>query len=808
MLILNPQILLPPSQILLKITPKLFFSTTTAPWTHHSTILHHCTSPQSLTQLKQSHASAILHNLLHQSPSITASLMLSYANFNLSSFSQSLFNETPYKQKAFLWNTLIRSYSITSHYGKAFKVYNGMISKGVAPDDHTFPFVLKVCKEVKEFDKGREIHGMSVKLGFDGDVFVGNTLVSLYAGSDVWDAQKVFDEMLERDIVSWNSIIVAFSDNGWFEAALDWFFKLKSSSGLQPNSVSVVSVLPVCAELGEEEVIEVIHGYVLKAGFGTHSTVCNALVDVYCKCGKLEDSKLVFDEMVKRNVVSWNAIIAGFSRKGHSRQAFCMFRSMVAENEKPDSVTISSLLPVLAELKFSDLGKEAHGYSIRRHMTSDVFVTNSLIDMYAKSGHTREASNLFYKMDCRSVVTWNTMISNFAQNRLEVEAINLLGEMQAHGATPNSVTYTNVLPACARIGNFRPGKQIHAMSIRKGFSIDLFISNALTDMYAKCGYLTLARNIFDTSLRDEVSYNILIVGYSQSEQCSESLHLFSEMKAIGLKHDEVSYMGVLSACANLSAIKQGKEIHGLLVRKLFHSHLFVANSLLDLYTKCAQLGYARRVFDQTSNKDVASWNTMILGYGMQGELDIGIKLFDEMRYEDVKYDAVSYIAILSICSHGGLVEKGMKYFEEMIAKDLKPTCMHYACLIDLLGRAGFLEKAAEVVRGLPIEPDANVWGALLGASRVHGNIELARWAAEHLFVLKPEHSGYYLLLSNMYAEVGEWNEANRIREMMKSRGTKKNPGCSWVEVNNRVHAFVVGESLTPEPSISQDLLVY
>jgi len=416
--------------------------------------------------------------------------------------------------------------------------------------------------------------------------------------------------------------------------------------------------------------------------------------------------------------------------------------------------------------------------------------------MYAKSGHTTEASNVFYKMGEKNVVSWNAMVANYAQIRLELAAIGLVGQMQAHGQTPNAVTFTNVLPACARLGSLRPGKEIHARTIRMGSASDIFVSNALTDMYAKCGYLNLARNVFNISRRDGVSYNILIVGYSQTSDCSESLHLFSEMRLIGMMHDIVSFVGVISACANLAAIKQGKEIHGLLVRKLIHAQLFIANSLLDFYIKCGRIDIASKVFDQIQKKDVASWNTMILGYGMLGELDTAINLFEAMReYGGVEYDSISYIAVLSACSHGGLVEKRNKYFEEMQTQNIKPTQMHYACMVDLLGRAGLMEEAVELIKGLPIVPDANVWGAWLGACRIYGNVELGCWAAEHLFKLKPQHCGCYILLSNMYAEAGRWEEANRVRDLMKSRGVKKNPGYSWVQIRDQVHAFVVGERI-------------
>ncbi|URD89358.1 PPR repeat [Musa troglodytarum] len=369
---------------------------------------------------------------------------------------------------------------------------------------------------------------------------------------------------------------------------------------------------------------------------------------------------------------------------------------MLAIKVKPNSITISSLLPALVELGCFDLGKETHGYIIRNYLYSDVFVANSLVDMYAKSGCWNKGSDIFYRMDNWNVVSWNAMIANFAQNGAELEAIRLVKEMQ-------------------------------------------------------------------------------------------------DMRSVGIEYDVVSIVGALSACGNLSALKQGKEIHCLSMRKLFDTHLFVANSLIDLYTKCGRIALGKKIFDRISNKDVASWNAMILGYGMQGELEAAINLFDLMKDEGLEYDHVSYIAVLSACSHAGLVERGKRYFDQMLAQNIRPTQMHYACMVDLLGRAGLMTEAAELVRSMPFEADSNVWGALLGACRIHGNIELAQLAAEHLFKLKPGHCGYYILLSNMYAEVGRWNEADKVRALMKSRKVKKNPGCSWVQIGNKLRAFLVGE---------------
>ncbi|PHU01672.1 hypothetical protein BC332_31459 [Capsicum chinense] len=534
-------------------------------------------------------------------------------------------------------------------------------------------------------------------------------------------------------------------------------------SEFKPNVVSVVSVLPACAVLEDEIMVSEIHCYGIKVGLDCQVSVGNAFVDAYGKCLNVESSRRVFDEMVERNEVSWNAMIGTFAHNGFNNHALESFRFMIDEGWRVNSTTISSLLPVLVELGKFSKGREVHGFCLRTGLECNVFVANALIDMYAKSERSAEASAVFYNMDSRNVVSWNTMVANFAPNRLKLEAIRLVREMQSSGETPTSVTLTNVLPACARIGCLRSVKEIHARSIRNGSVTDLFVSNAITDMYAKCGCLNLAQNVFDMSLRDE--------------------------------HDTVSFVGVLSACATISAIKQGKEIHAFVVRRMFHEHLFVANSLLDLYTKCGGIDLSRKVFDRIENRDVASWNTMILGYGMLGDIHTAVDMFEAMREDGVEHDSVSYIAVLSACSHGGLVDKGKKYFNDMLARNIEPSHMHYTCMVDLLGRSGLMDEAINLITGLPFKPDSNVWAALLGACRLHGNVDLGSWAAEHLLKLQPHHPGYYALLSNMYAEAGRWGEADRIRELMKLRGVQKTPGCSWVQIQDKVHAFIVGQKL-------------
>ncbi|XP_078435287.1 pentatricopeptide repeat-containing protein At1g18485-like [Wolffia australiana] len=747
---------------------------------------------ETLRKLRLTHCRAAVLGVLRLNLPLCSSLILTYADFNDRSSTQALFEESPRRgEGAFLWNSFVRALTKLGLHGEALRTYNRMVREGVRPDDRTFPFVLTTCSSNCAISKGKELHGSVVKTGFSSDVFVGNTLVAFYgACSLVSDATQLFDEMLERDVVSWNTLISLHCHAGGCREAVRCFRGLARTT-MAVNSVSVVSALSACS--GMENSGRGIHGSALKLGLDSQVNVGNVLVDMYSRWMDLESSVKAFNCMAEKNDVTWNALIGGLVHGGLAAEALRLFRIMVGAGILINSVTVSSFLPGLAELGFYCMGREVHGHCVRRGWDSDLFVANTLLDMYAKCGRAAEASSVFHTMQRRNEVSWNAMIANLAQNKREEEAIGLVRVMHESGERPNSVTLANVLPACARVSASRPGKEIHGWAIRAGFSSDLFISNALVDVYAKSGRLGLARSVFDVSQKDKVTYNAMIMGLSRSPQFHQALDLFVEMGQVGLDYDAVSFMGALAACGGLPSAKPGRGVHGLAIRRQLHVHLFVANSLLDLYTKRGDVNTARIVFDGMQSKDVASWNAMILGYGMQGEYETAIELFDQMEEDSVAYDGVSYVAVLSACSHCKLVERGKKYFDKMLGtREIKPTEMHYSCMVDLLGRAGLMEEAVEFVKELPFQPGSDIWGALLGAARVHGDLELGRWAAEHLFQLKPGHSGYYTLLSNMYAEAGRWDEAIEVRKRMKSKRVKKNPGCSWVDAGGRTCGFLVG----------------
>jgi len=415
---------------------------------------------------------------------------------------------------------------------------------------------------------------------------------------------------------------------------------------------------------------------------------------------------------------------------------------------------------------------------------------------------------VFDKMPVRDVVSWNAMIAGYVQNGQGGESLKLFSQMQLAGMKADSVTVSSILPACANLADLEQGKKIHDYITSSGFESDVFVGSALVDMYAKCRSIENARHVFDKmSRRDVVTWNSMIAGYAQNGLGNEALMLMYKMQLSGMKPNSVTVMSVLSVCTNLAALQQGKEIHGLIIRDGLESDVIVGSALVVMYAKCGNIIIARQVFDRIPQRDVALWNAIISGYAMHGRGEETLKLFYEMQQARIAPDGITLTSVLSACSHAGLVNEGWQYFRSM-SRDygIMPTVEHYACMVDLLGRSGCLSEAQHFINKMPLEPDACVLGALLGACRVHGNIELAECVAERLFVLEPQNAGNYVLLSNIYATAGRGDDVAKIRKMMRDRGLIKNPGCSWIEVDNKVHAFYVGDKSHPQAEVIYAML--
>jgi len=645
------------------------------------------------------------------------------------------------------------------------------MEKEIPPtDSNTYSSILQECINSKSLKHGKKVHSHIIKNWLNpAEIFMSNRLVEMYAKcGSLRDARHMFDKMLKRNSFSWNIMIAG-----------------------------------------------------------------------YAKCGSMEDAKWLFETMPDRNAVSWNSVIAGYAQQGDGEEALKLFSAMQCEGIEANQFAYASVLRACACSMALEQGKQVHADVFKRGLYSDVYLGSALVDMYAKCGNVEYAQRVFNEMPERNVVSWNGMISGYDQNAHGNEALELFCQMQNadDDVMPDQFTFATVVSACATLLALKQGKQLHGHVIRTVVSPDIFLGNALVDMYSKCGSVEDAHQVFDkmperdvvswTALiagyaksasfneahsvfeqmpeRNVVSWNAIISGCAQNGHSEEAIRLFWQMKQEGVYPTHYTFGNVLSACASLATLQHGKQVHAHVVKAGFQfktgldSDVFVGNSLVDMYAKCGNIDDARLAFDKIVERDGVSWNAMIVGYAQNGHGNKALELFQQMLQEGMNPDHITMIGVLSACSHAGLVDEGRHYFNSMSQDHfITPLPDHYACMIDILGRAGYLDEAKDFIISMPFKADAIMWGAMLGACRIHGNVELGKWAAEHIFELDPQNSGPYVLLSNIYADAGRWGDVDKVRKLMKDRGVQKKPGCSWIEVNSRVHIFMAEDTSHPQ----------
>ncbi|KAL8139449.1 hypothetical protein V2J09_005470 [Rumex salicifolius] len=402
-------------------------------------------------------------------------------------------------------------------------------------------------------------------------------------------------------------------------------------------------------------------------------------------------------------------------------------------------------------------------------------------------------------MPKRNLFLWNVLIRGYAWDGPYEAAISLYYDLINHGdPQPDNFTFPFVLKACSALSAIKQGREIHEHVIRTGWEKDVFVGAALIDMYAKCGCVDSSREVFDKILtRDVVLWNSMLAAYSQNGHPDDALALSKEMAFAGVRPSIATLVTVISSSADVAALPHGREIHAFSCRQGFGSHDKVKTALVDMYAKSGSVRVARILFDTLHEKRVVSWNAMITGYAMHGHALDAIELFEEMKRR-ARPDHITFVGVLSACRHGRLLDDGWRYFDEMVEQlSIEPTIQHYTCMVDLLGHSGKLNDAYNLIMKMKPTPDSGIWGSLLNACKIHGNVELGELALEKLVELEPRDSGNYVILSNIYAQAGKWEGVEKIRQMMMDRGVKKNIASSWIEVKNQVHAFLSGDTTHP-----------
>lgn len=433
--------------------------------------------------------------------------------------------------------------------------------------------------------------------------------------------------------------------------------------------------------------------------------------------------------------------------------------------------------------------------------------------MYFSCGLDAAARRVFYSADdsALDVVSWNSLISGYLQNGRCREALLVFENMMCGSIAMDAITPVSALIACGRIGAIDLGRSIHALVVTYGFKLNCYLGSSLISMYARCGCVDDARKLFDRiPERNVVCWTSMISGCTQSGEFKESIELFREMQMAGVRADDTTIASVVSSCAQLGALTQGRYIHKYCDVNNIGNLLSVKNALIDMYSKCGDVQKAFQVFQVLTQPDVISWSTMISGLAINGYSQEALDLFSKMELSgEVMPNEITFLGVLTACSHGGLVDKGYHYFNQIVHPyGLVPQIEHYGCIVDLLGRANRLEEAYKFIKQMPIEPDVVIWRSLLFACRAEGNVEQAEYAAQRILELEPRKCGGHVLLSNIYAVSSRWSDVKSVRGVMSSHNIQKLPGCSFIELNGVVHEFLATDrSHHQSESISELLLV-
>ncbi|KAL0003877.1 hypothetical protein SO802_011438 [Lithocarpus litseifolius] len=471
---------------------------------------------------------------------------------------------------------------------------------------------------------------------------------------------------------------------------------------------------------------------------------------------------------------------------------------------KPNTTSPLSFLPHCTS--FREL-KQIQAFTIKTHLQNDINVLTKLISFCTLNPSATlmdHAHRLFDQIPQPDIVVFNNMARGYSRSNAPLRVIVLFSDILCSGIIPDDYTFPSLLKACASSKALQEGKQLHCHATKLGLNHNIYVCPTLINMYTECNDVNAARRVFDKIAEPcVVCYNAIITGYARSSRPNEALSLFRELQAINLKPTDVTLLSVLSSCALLGALDLGRWINEYVKIHGFDKYVKVNTALIDMYAKCGSLDDAVSVFENMSVRDTQAWSAMVMAYATHGRGSKAISLFEEMKRVRVRPDEITFLGLLYACSHTGLVREGCEYFYSMSDKyGIIPSIKHYGCMVDLLSRAGRLDKAYKFIDALPIKPTPILWRTLLSACSSHGNVELAKRVIGRIFELDDSHGGDYVILSNLCARAGRWEDVNYLRKLMKDKGVVKVPGCSSVEVNNVVHEFFSGEGVQ---SVSTDL---
>ncbi|KAI3686015.1 hypothetical protein L1987_79684 [Smallanthus sonchifolius] len=833
---------------------------------------------------KSIHALLITHGHTTSDRFLTNNLINMYSKCGALHLARHLFDVMPQRDLV-TWNSILSAYALScdSNSGnveEGFHLFRILLrSSDVSLTKMTFAPVLKLCLMSSYVWASECVHGYSVKIGLESEVFISGALVNIYIKfRKVNEARLLFDDMAEYDrdvvlwnvmlrayvkmgsqdeafrllsdfhrsevvcpdvgslqcvlsensctdmsykeqlqayaiklswtdddelskVVSWNKIMSQYYQFGDHRSAIKSFMDMNRSN-IKHDDVTLIVSLATVVPLNDLKLGEQIHGMALKSGFYVNVNVSNSLINMYSKMGCLASSSSVFFEMDETDVVSWNSMINSYVQSGLLEESFNLYIDMLRDGLKPDHFTLASVLRSCSSLSggYSYLTEQIHTHAMKNGLDSDTFVSTTLVDSYSRNGRMEQAESLFWDKYGFDLGSWNAMMFGYINSGGFHKAWELFTLMHRNGEKPDEITLATMAKACAFLVSLKCGTQVHGYAFKLGVDQDLYLSSSLLDMYIKCGDMKEAHQVFEEiQSPDEISWTSMISGCVENGVENRAVVIYHKMRQSGVRPDEYTFATLIKACSCSTALEQGRQIHANAIKSNCGLDAYVSTSLIDLYAKCGNIEESYRLFKRTRVQNIVIWNAMLVGLAQYGHGKEALDLFNDLKSNtNLLPDRVTFIGVLSACSHSGLISEAYTYFDSMI-KDygIKPEIEHYSCLVDALGRGGLVKEAENLITTMPFEASGSMYRALLGACRVQGDMETGKHVATKLLEIEPFDSSAYVLLSNIYAASNQWSQVADARKTMMSKNVKKDPGFSWVNIKNKDHVFVVDDRSHP-----------
>lgn len=667
-----------------------------------------------------------------------------------------------------------------------------------------------VLKRTTKLSQLNEAHAQIIRSNFSNDQTIITKLIQkLLDLNATAQAKLLFASINSPDLFLFNVLIKGLRESPY--ESLCVYRSLCCKFPLKPDNFTysfIIAAFSGFPSIACEKVGVLLHGIAVVSGYGSDLFVGSALVDMYASFLRMEMAYKVFDGIPEPDTVLWNTIISGLVKNCCFCESLHVFQAMTGRTTHFDSTTLAVVISGVAELQEIQTGMMVQALAMKVGCHFHDHVMNGLISLYAKCGDILTAKLLFGLIVKPDLIVYNTMISGFnCNNEIEL-SVQLFKELVSSRYKVSSSSVVGLIPVFYPFGHLELTLSIHGFCEKSAFLFSSSVSTALTTVYSRLNEIEFARQLFDESPEKTLaSWNAMISGYAQNGETEMAISLFHEMQKLDIHPNHVTVTSILSACAQLGALSLGKWVHDLIKREYLDSNIYVSTALIDMYMKCGSIEEARRLFDNTGNKNAVTYNSMITGCGLHGHGHEALKLFEKMLLSGILPTKVTFLSILYACSHTGLVEEGEEMFRSMIYDHgFEPKSEHYACMVDILGRAGKLEDALELINRMPIEPGPGEWGALLGACMIHKDANLARLASDKLFELDPNNVGYHVLLSNIYSTNHNYSQAASLRQIVKKRNLAKMPGCTLIEVRGQPNVFTSSDQSHPEAKVIYSML--